>query len=77
MLDFNMLLRCWQRDAIVPLSRTPLVSLAALFLACSVMAQAPISGQRGTTKEVSGTVDKRTVNGKTRVLLSGGVRQAG
>ena len=28
------------------MSRTPIVSLAALSLACSVMAQAPASGQR-------------------------------
>src|ERR1017187_4331138 len=36
----------WGRDTIVPMSRTPIVSLAVLSLACSVMAQAPVSGQR-------------------------------
>ena len=45
-LSVRRLLPCPYHDTIVPMSRTPIVSLAALSLACSVMAQAPASGQR-------------------------------
>ena len=36
-----MLLPSWGHDTIVPMFRTSIVSLSALSLACSVMAQAP------------------------------------